>query len=92
MASNLVRVAATGQVGAAGDRILKSVVLHGGSAASSVSVTDSTDGSGTVLLSLAAPIADSAVWTAADPDGVRFGTGIFATLAGTGASASFEIE
>lgn len=92
MASNLRRITASGQVSAAGNRNLKSVVLHGGSAASSVLVYDGTDGTGTAVLSLAAPIADTAVWSASDPEGVEFGAGIFATLAGTGASASFEIE
>lgn len=89
MATNLKYRTTTGDA-VTGDAYLKSVALHGGSAASSVEVRDGSGGS--ILLSLAAPIADSAVWTSGDPDGVFFGSAVHLTLAGTGAAVAVEVE
>jgi len=91
MASNLKNVSATGVI-KTGKGVLKSVALQGGSANSTVSVRDDTSGSGTVILSLAAVIGNSATWTAGDRQGVPFVNGIHVTLAGTGAAVSVEYE
>lgn len=87
MSRNLEQVSATGDV-EAGPVYLHSVVLAGGSAASTVDVRD---GSGNaVKLTLKAAIGESATWTAGDAQGVLFSSAVHATLAGTGAVASFE--
>lgn len=91
MATNLKRATATGVI-KTGDAYLKSVALEGGSANSTVQVRDGVDGTPAVILSLAAVIGASALWVAADPDGVFCGTGIHVTLAGTGAAVSVEYE
>lgn len=91
MASNLKSATATGAL-ISGDARLKSAALMGGSAAATLVLDDSTDGTGTVELRLAAGIGTTAVWTAADPEGVLFGTGIYATLTGAGAAVSIEYE
>jgi hypothetical protein len=91
MASNLKRATATGSI-ATGARRIKSVVLQGGSANSTVLIDDSAAGSGTVILALAAVIGSSAVWTAADDEGAFVTAGIFATLAGTGAGVTVEYD
>ncbi len=91
MAAILKRVTATGLV-QAGPCWLKSVTLQGGSANSTVLVQDSSAGGGTDVLGLAAVIGASSGWTCGDEEGVWFKTGVYATLAGAGAAASFEIE
>ena len=91
MASNLKNVSATGTIKSGGG-VLKSVALQGGSANSTVTLRDDTSGSGTVILSLAAVIGTSALWTAGDRQGVPFTTGLHATIAGTGAAVTVEIE
>lgn len=91
MASNLRRITATGVI-CTGKCRLKSAVLQGGSANSTALIEDSAAGGGTVILGLAAVIGDSAAWTAADPEGVFVTTGIYATLAGTGAALSVEYD
>jgi hypothetical protein len=91
MATRLKRITATGLV-LAGPCWLKSVALKGGSANSTVLVQDSLAGGGTDVLELAAVIASAAGWTSGDEEGAWFSLGVYATLAGTGASASFEIE
>lgn len=90
MATNLKRVTATGTA-YTGKGYLKSVVLEGGSANSTVAVRDGTDGTPPVLLSLAAVIGATALWVSGDPDGVFVGTGVHVTLAGTGATATIEV-
>lgn len=91
MASNLKSVNATGVI-KTGKGTLKSVALQGGSANSTVAVRDGVDGTPAVILSLAAVIGSSAVWTAADGRGVPVSVGIHVTLAGTGAAVSVEYE
>jgi hypothetical protein len=91
MATNLYRATATGAA-FTGKGYLKSVALEGGSANSTVQVRDNTSGSGTVILSLAAVIGSSAVWSSGDPDGVFIGTGVHVTLAGAGAAVTVEVE
>ena len=87
--STMVKVAATGNVGT-GSRYLRSIILAGGSAASTVDVR--LDGSGgAVAMTLAAPIGDSVTWRAGSREGVG-ASQPHATLAGTGASASFEVD
>lgn len=90
MASKLVQVSATGNVNASSG-YLKSVVLEAGTAAADLDVR--LDGSGgTIVLSLAALAEDSRAWQSGDPDGVYFPGALHATLAGAGATASFEVE
>lgn len=91
MASSLKRLTASGLV-CTGKCRLKSVALEGGSANSTVRIDDSTNGSGTVVVGLAAVIGTTANWTASDPQGVFVGTGIYATLAGTGAGVTVEFD
>lgn len=50
--TRLQKLTATGSV-VTGPAYLKSVIVNGGSAASSVDVRDGTDGSGTIILTLA---------------------------------------
>ena len=66
-----------------GDYIISKVILNGGSAASSVILDDSTDGTGTSKLKLKALANDSNVVNI--PEGIRFSTGVYATLDGSGA-------
>ena len=66
-----------------GNYIVSKVVLNGGSAASSVILDDSTDGSGTAKLKIKTLANDSNVVDLAE--GLRFKTGVYATLAGSGA-------
>jgi hypothetical protein len=91
MASNLKRITSTGLI-CTGKCRLKSAVLQGGSANSTALIEDSTAGSGTVILGLAAVIGTSASWAAADPEGVFVSVGIYATLAGTGGTLSVEYD
>jgi len=91
MATRLEQASATGKV-QDGPLWLKSAILAGGSAAATLLVQDTTDGSGTDVLKLAAPIGDSAVWQSPDNEGVYFANAIYATLGGTGAVATFEYE
>lgn len=91
MASRLKKITATGAV-YTGKAYLKSVHLFGGSAASTVKVQDTTAGGGTDVLSLSSIINGGDAWVSGDPDGVFFSLGIYATLAGAGAEASFEYE
>lgn len=91
MASRLVRVTATGNVDGTNPGYLKSVHLEGGTAVSDCDVR--LDGSGgTIVLSLACALEEADDWRSADPDGVYYEGPLHATLAGAGASASFEIE
>jgi hypothetical protein len=92
MATRLERAAATGLI-QAGPLYLKSVVLTPAAALSTASLQDSAAGGGTDVISLqAAASGSSAVWTAGDPDGVFFGTGLYLTLSGAGAAVSVEYE
>lgn len=89
MASNLKRVTATGNA-TAGEAYLKSLVLTGGSAASSVEVRDGSGGA--VLLTLKAAIDTTVPWTSGDARGAFFGETVHLTLAGTGAEVTAEVE
>lgn len=82
--SQIKALAATGDV-TTRDTNLRTVVLAGGSAASTLVVKAGGSG-GTTVLTLAAPIGDSVVAELHDAycDG-----GVHATLSGTGAAASF---
>lgn len=91
MATRLIRVTATGAA-YSGKCILKSVALQGGSANSTALVQDTTAGGGTDVLGLAALANSSAGWTSGDDDGVPFTTGVYVTLAGTGAGCTIEVE
>lgn len=91
MASKLKRLTATGAA-FTGKVYLKGVVLQGGSANSTVLIQDTTAGGGTDVLGLAAVIGTSAVWSAGDLEGVFFTNGVYATLAGTGAAVTIEVE
>jgi len=87
--STMAKVTATGNVGT-GSRSLLSIVLAGGSAAATLDVR--LNGSGdAVAMTLAAPIGDSVVWRAGSRQGVGAAQP-HATLAGTGASATFEYD
>lgn len=82
----LKELTATGNV-ATGSQKLYGLCLTAGGAAASVVVDDSTDGSGTTLLTLkCATNNHSVVWTFNQP--VGFTTGIYLTLSGTGAKAA----
>lgn len=92
MATKLVKVAASGKIADPGVW-MKSVVLAAGSAAGSVVIDDSVDGSGTEVLKLTAAADDvGEVWVSGDPQGVRMTNGIYATLAGAGVEVSVEFE
>lgn len=91
MASNLKQRTTTGAF-VTGDYRLKSVVLAAGSDAATLVIDDSTDGSATDLLKLTAAANTVAVWTAADPEGVMFGTAIHGTFTGTSPAASIEYD
>jgi hypothetical protein len=75
-----------------GNARLKSVVLTAGSDAATVTIDDSTDGNGTDLLTLKAAANATVSWTAGDPDGVFFTTGIYTDVSGTSPSVTVEYE
>jgi hypothetical protein len=87
--SRLIRVNATGLVIAGPVRLL-SISLHAAAVVATLAVQDTVAGGGTDCLSLACIINDSRQWTAGES--VYFGKGIYATIGGAAASASFEIE
>lgn len=89
--STLTRLTGTGQA-KTGKGSLKSVALQGGSANSTVTIYDNTSATGTVLISLAAIIGQSAVWTSGSKDGAYVSTGLHAVLSGTGAIVTVEHE
>lgn len=91
MATRLTKVTATGDVETR-KGYLKSIILTPAAAVSTLDVR--LDGSGgTVVASLqAAANGASAIWESGDDDGVPFGGALHATLAGVGASATFEYE
>ena len=91
MASNLGRRTSTGAF-VTGKYRLKSVCLTAAAATSTVAIDDSTDGSATDLLVLSAAANTSVCWTAADPNGVAFGTAIYGTLTGASAAATVEYD
>lgn len=92
MARDLKEVSATGDVTTTVPARLHSVVLTpDGTNDATLVVTDGSSGS--ARLTLQAPGAGpSATWTSGDPEGVLFGTAIYATLTGTGAVADFEFS
>ena len=79
----------SGQVKAAAGRV-SAISLAAGSDAATVIVDDSTDGSGTDKWKLSAP-ATGGDSIAFDPP-ILFGTGIYATLTGTGPAVSVAYE
>jgi hypothetical protein len=91
MGARLVRITASGLV-KAGPCVLKSVHLVAGSATATLGVQDTSAGGGSDILALGAVTGAGDSWTSGDGRGVPFSAGIYATLSGTGASASFEIE
>lgn len=91
MASTLKRAAATGKI-ADGPVYLKSVALQAAAANATALLQDTTAGSGTDVLGLAALANGSAVWAAGDPDGVLFAKGLYLTLAGADAAVAVEYE
>ena len=66
-----------------GNYIVSKVILNGGTADSSVILDDSTNGTGTEKLKVKALANSSQVVNISE--GLRFGTGVYATLAGSGA-------
>jgi len=91
MASKLSQVAASAKV-ADGRVWLKSITLAAGADAASVVVDDSTDGSGSDLLTLKAAAGTTATWRSGDKQGVFFGTALYAAITGTAPAVSFEYE
>jgi hypothetical protein len=75
-----------------GKGYLKSVVLQGGSANSTVDVRDGTAGTEPILFSLAAVIGSSTQWRTSDADGVFVSLGVHATLTGAGSAVTIEME
>jgi hypothetical protein len=76
-----------------GNLWLKSVTLAAGADAATVIIDDSTDGSGTDLLKLAAPAGETATWVTGDRgEGVFIGNALYATITGTTPFVSFEFE
>lgn len=69
--------------------IIQSITLAGGSAASTLTLYDALTQTGTPLWEVKAAAGESA--TALFPAGLRVGTGISATLSGTGAVAYIAI-
>lgn len=92
MATKLVQVTASGAAYTGGCRLKSAHLTAGSGAAGSAILDDSTDGTATDLLKLAAPTGGGDNWASPDSEGVLFTTGVYVTLAGTGAMASVEIE
>ncbi len=91
MASKFVQVSATGQV-VTGPCYVKSAVLAPAAAAASVTFNDGTSGSGANKNTLVAPAnGNSSDWHCGDSDGVYCATGLYATLSGASAVATFEV-
>lgn len=91
MATRLIRVTATGAA-YQGPCTLVSVTLQGGSANSTALIQNTTAGSGTDILGLAAVTGTTAAWRTGDARGVPLTTGVYVTLAGTGASCTVEVR
>lgn len=91
MASRLKQIAASAKV-ADGNLRLKSITLTAGVDAASVAVDDSADGAGTDLLTLKAAAGSTVIWRTGDPQGVFFGTALYATITGTAPAVAFEYE
>jgi hypothetical protein len=77
---------------ATGVLFVHSVVLVGGTANSTVTIDDSTDGSGTSKIQLKALANDSKVLSFGDGNSVKFDTGVYATLVGAGARVYVYIK
>lgn len=91
MASRLKQIAASAKV-ADGNLWLKSITLTAGADAASVVIDDSTDGSGTDLLTLKAAAGTSATWRSGDRQGPFFWAALYATITGTSPAVVFEYE
>ncbi len=84
------RITASARIGVIPRGHVTSAILSAGAgAAATLILDDSTDGSGTAFLTLAAPTAGGSFWD--DPGGAAFKNGCYATLAGAGASATVVI-
>lgn len=91
MASKFVQVSATGQV-VTGTCYVKSAVLAPAAAAASVIFNNGTSLTGTNKNTLTAPAnGNSSNWHCGDSDGVYCAAGLYATLSGAGAVATFEV-
>lgn len=71
---------------------IKSATLAAGADAATAAIEDSTAGSGTVFLRLAAVTGTTASWTAADPGGKFVKNGIYAVITGTTPGLSVEFD
>lgn len=91
MASRLTQRSSDGAA-YTGNAYLKSVTLTAGSDAATVVIDDSTDGSGTDLLTLKAPTGTTVEWQARDDGGVFFTTAIYCDLTGTAPVVTCEYE
>lgn len=83
---NLARISASAAILAV-PGIVRAVLLVGGSAATTLSITNDADGNGTPVISVAAPIGDSIFMDFDTLGGVRFTSKIYGKLAGAGGVA-----
>lgn len=74
-----------------GDAYLKSVALAAGADTGTAEIREG-GAAGTVRLILRAVTNTSALWTAADPKGVRFNGSIYVNVTGTTPSVTVEYE
>ena len=91
MATKLARATATGDV-ETGKGYLKSVTVTPAAAVATVDVRLASSAGAIVLSLQAAANGASVTWVSADSEAVYFAGALHATLAGAGASASFEYE
>lgn len=83
---NLTRVSASGAVASAAARVF-GILLMGGSAASSLKLTDDANGSGTAVINVKALTNDATFFDFTPFGGIAFATAVYATLAGAAAEA-----
>jgi hypothetical protein len=69
---------------------VRSITLTAAAAAATVAIDDSSDGSATDLIALAAPVGTTVQWRAHDSVGAVFFVSVYATLAGAGALLTIE--
>lgn len=83
---NLTRLASSAAIKATPGNI-KAVLLFGGSAATSLKLTDDANGAGTAVLNFNVPATESRLFCLEELGGVIFPTKIYGTLAGTAGEA-----
>lgn len=87
----VARITTSAAVKASAGRVV-AVNLFGGSAATSLKLTNDADGLGTPLLDVNTVIADTRFVDLSEMGGIVFGTAIYATIAGAGGIAEVFYE